>query len=124
MTQFAVLFIIGLLSGVISGMGIGGGTILIPALVLFANAGQHAAQSVNLIFFIPTAIIALIVHVKNKRVDFKLALPIIVVGLVGAFFGAKLAVATKGEVLRQWFGLFLIAMGAYEIFRKGSAGER
>jgi len=55
-----VLFLIGLASGIISGMGIGGGAILIPALVFFV---------------IPTAVIALIVHIKNKRVNFKLTIP-------------------------------------------------
>jgi uncharacterized membrane protein YfcA len=124
MTQFAVLLIIGLLSGVISGMGIGGGAILIPALVLFVNVDQHIAQSVNLIFFIPTSIISLFVHIKNKRVDIKTALPIIATGLAGAFAGSKLAAATEGEVLGKWFGIFLLAMGGYEFFRKGSKKDK
>jgi len=82
-----MLFLIGLVSGIVSGMGIGGGTILIPALVLFAKPDQHIAQSVNLIFFIPTAVVALIIHIKNRRIDFKTAIPIVVFGILGAFIG-------------------------------------
>lgn len=114
-----VLFLIGLASGIISGMGIGGGAILIPALILFVNPEQHIAQSVNLLFFIPTAIIALIIHIKNKRVRFKIAVPIILAGFIGAFLGSRLALALPGPVLKRWFGVFLLCMGVYEMFRKG-----
>lgn len=118
MLQSVILFLIGLASGVISGMGIGGGTILIPALVLFVKPEQHIAQSVNLLFFIPTAVIALIVHIKNKQIDFKMAVPIIVCGLAGAFLGSRLALTMQGPSLRRWFGIFLVCMGIYEMFRK------
>lgn len=113
-----ILFLIGLASGIISGMGIGGGAILIPALVIFAQPEQHIAQSVNLLFFIPTAIIALIVHIKNKNIDFKMALPIILAGLVGAFFGSRFAISLPGAQLKKFFGIFLLAMGIYELIRK------
>lgn len=117
--ELILLFLTGLLSGIISGMGIGGGTILIPALVLLVNPSQHVAQSVNLLFFIPTAVIALIVHIKHKRIDFKMAIPIIIFGLIGAFTGSRLAMSLPGNSLRKWFGVFLLGMGAYEIFLKG-----
>jgi len=110
-----ILFIIGLAAGIISGMGIGGGTILIPALVLFVKPGQHIAQSVNLLFFIPTAVVALIIHIKNKRIDFKMAVPIIISGLAGAYLGSRLALMLQGPDLKKWFGFFLLAMGIYEL---------
>ncbi|HOM01675.1 MAG TPA: sulfite exporter TauE/SafE family protein [Acetivibrio sp.] len=113
-----LLFLIGLASGIISGMGIGGGAILIPALVLFVNPNQHIAQSVNLLFFIPTAVIALIVHIKNKRVNFKLTIPIVIFGLVGAFLGSRLAVSLPGVSLKRYFGIFLLVLGFYEMLRK------
>lgn len=113
-----VLFLIGLASGIISGMGIGGGAILIPALVFFVNPDQHIAQSVNPLFFIPTAVIALIVHIKNKRVNFKLTIPIVIFGLVGAFLGSKLAVSLSGASLKRYFGMFLLILGFYEMVRK------
>lgn len=113
-----ILFLIGLVSGIISGMGIGGGTVLIPALVIFANPDQHVAQSVNLIFFIPTAVIALIVHIKNKKIDFKAAIPIIIFGLLGAYTGSRLAISLPGPLLKKYFGIFLLILGLYEIVRK------
>jgi len=113
-----ILFLIGLISGIISGMGIGGGTILIPALVIFAKPDQHVAQSVNLIFFIPTAVIALIVHIKNKRIDFSVAIPIIVCGLLGAYIGSRLAITLPGPVLKKYFGFFLLVLGIHEMLRR------
>lgn len=118
--NFFILFIIGLAAGIISGMGIGGGTILIPALVLYLKPEQHIAQSVNLLFFIPTAIIALIIHTRNKRIDYKMAAPIVLFGLTGAFLGSRLALTLHGTDLRRWFGVFLLAMGIYEMLRKVS----
>lgn len=113
-----ISILIGALAGVISGMGIGGGTILIPALSFFLHTEQHIAQGVNLLYFIPTAIIALIVHIKNKKVDFKIAIPIILLGIVGAVGGSCLATVIKGGLLKRMFGVFLLAMGLYEFFKK------
>lgn len=114
-----ILYIlIGLVSGIISGMGIGGGTILIPALSIFYSMEQHEAQNINLIYFIPTAIIAIISHLKNGNVEKKLVPKLVVWGLIGAFAGAFIAVKMEGELLRKAFGFFLLAMGLYEIFKK------
>jgi uncharacterized protein len=113
-----ILFLIGLLSGIISGMGIGGGAILIPALYIFIKPEQHILQSVNLLFFIPTAIIALIVHIRNKVINFKGALSIIFTGLIGVYLGTKLALALPSVILKKWFGVFLLLMGIYELIRK------
>lgn len=118
-----LLILIGLASGIISGMGIGGGAILIPALVFLFAIDQHAAQGINLVFFIPTAVIALVIHIRNKKVDFGTAWPIVVGGLAGAFFGARMAVSMESAVLRKWFGVFLLLMGAYEALRKGKADK-
>ena len=111
-----IVILIGLAAGIISGMGIGGGAILIPALVIFVNPEQHVAQSVNLLFFIPTAIVALTIHIKHKNVDFKKGIPILICGLGGAILGSKIALAIDGEILKKVFGFFLLAMGLYEIF--------
>jgi len=118
-TRTVILFLIGLAAGIISGMGMGGGAILIPALVLAINPEQHIAQSVNLLFFVPTAVIALAIHIKNKQIDFKMAWPIIISGLCGAFLGSMLAAQLGGGQLKKLFGWFLIAMSLYEMFRKG-----
>jgi len=113
-----IIILIGLAAGIISGMGIGGGAILLPALVIFVNPEQHVAQSVNLLFFIPTAIVALAIHIKHKNVDFKTGIPIMLFGLVGAILGSEIALAMDGEILRKIFGIFLLVMGLYELFVK------
>ena len=107
----------GFLSGIISGMGIGGGTVLIPALTMFLNINQHTAQGVNLLFFIPTAIIALIIHKKNGNLDIKTAIPLMLWGLIGALCGSLLAIKIKPEILKRLFGGFLFLMGGYEIYK-------
>lgn len=100
----------GLLSGVAAGMGMGGGTILIPALTLLGGLGQHAAQGVNMLAFVPAAIAALIVHAKEKRVDFKSSLPVLLGGVAGALPGVLLCAWISGAWLRRAFGAFLLAL--------------
>lgn len=112
------LAIIGFFAGIIGGMGMGGGTILIPALILFASADPKIAQSVNLLSSIPMTIIALIIHIRNKNVVFSLIIPIALFGVMGAIFGSFLANYLSSEVLRKIFGGFLLIVGIIEI-RKG-----
>lgn len=117
-----ILFLIGLLSGIISGMGIGGGTILIPALTLFFGFEQKLAQNINLIYFIPTAIIAIITHSKNDNLEKKGLFKIILFGLIGALAGSFIAVNLDSKILRKIFGWFLLFMGFLEIL-KGKSGK-
>ena len=117
--------LVGFCAGIISGMGIGGGTILIPALLFLTDITQQQAQGVNLIYFIPTAITALITHQKKGSLDWKTAKPLAAMGLVGAAAGAFLAVSLESELLRKIFGGFLFLMGLSEIFKKKKdKGER
>jgi len=113
-----MLSIIGLISGIISGMGIGGGTVLIPALIFFTSLNQHQAQGVNLFTFIPIASVAVITHFKNKNIEVKIWLPLTITGLIGAFFGAKLALNISSNILRRMFGFFLFGMAIYQFFYK------
>lgn len=112
-----ILFVTGILSGIISGMGIGGGCILIPALVIITSIEQHAAQSINLIYFIPTALVALAVHIIKKNIEFKIAVPVALAGMIGAFAGSKLAISMEGGFLRKLFGTFLLVVGIYELVK-------
>lgn len=111
-----ILSIIGFFSGIISGMGIGGGSILIPALVLFYHLEQQQAQGINLIAFLPLSIIALITHHKNGNIDFSFAKLIILGGIIGAIIGSLLAVKIDPLKLRKYFGIFLLTIGIYEFF--------
>lgn len=113
-----LFFIIGLASGVISGMGIGGGSILIPALIFFSPLSQHQAQGINLVVFIPSSIAALIIHHKNKSIEYKISMPIILSGIISAIGGSLLATYTSPEFLRKLFGIFLFAIGLLEFFSK------
>ena len=62
--------LIGMISGIVSGTGMGGGTILIFLLTFMMGIEQHVSQATNLIFFIPTSIVAIIINIKNKNIDF------------------------------------------------------
>ncbi|MBQ9786036.1 MAG: TSUP family transporter, partial [Clostridia bacterium] len=62
----------GLGGGLVGGMGMGGGTLLIPIMTLFLGLDQHLSQAINLLVFIPTGILAVIIHAKNKLIDFKI----------------------------------------------------
>ncbi len=116
-----MLFVlIGIIAGLIGGMGIGGGTILIPALVLFTHIPQKTAQSVNLITFLPVAIIALIIHTRESRVKYNIALFIIIFALFGALIGSRLAIHVSVYWLRKLFGIFLLIMGIYEFLIRDS----
>lgn len=111
-----ILFAIGLAAGIIGGMGIGGGTILIPFLTIFLNINQHKAQSVNLITFIPMAVVALIIHIRQKNVLMKYLPPLIAGGIIGSIAGSYISISLSSVLLRKIFAIFLLVMGFYEIF--------
>ena len=108
--------LIGLAAGIISGMGIGGGMILIPAAVFFLSLSQKDAQSVNLFYFLPTAIAALIVHTKNKRVEYPKTLWLVISGIPCSMLGAYAALKMSNELLGRFFGVFLAVFGVAEIY--------
>lgn len=109
--------IIGFLGGIIGGMGMGGGTILIPMLILFCNIDPKIAQSVNLLSSIPMSLVALLIHAKNKNVVFNLVIPIALFGIVGSIVGSLVANYISSDLLRKVFGVFLLLIGIYEIKR-------
>ena len=108
--------IIGLISGIVSGTGMGGGTILIFLLTFLCGLEQHVAQATNLIFFIPTSIVAIIVNIKNKNIDLKLATIISIFGIIGAIIGANLSIHTNVYKLKKLFGIFLAIIAIHEIY--------
>ena len=108
--------IIGVISGIVSGTGMGGGTILIFLLTYLCNIEQHIAQATNLIFFIPTSIIAIIVNAKNRNIYVKLGIIISLYGILGAIIGANLSIHLDMKSLRKYFGIFLLIISAHEIY--------
>ena len=108
--------LIGVVSGIVSGMGMGGGTILIFLLTFLIGIEQHMAQATNLIFFIPTSIVAIIVNIKNRNLDLKLAIIISIFGILGAIIGANISLHTDVNILKKCFGIFLAIIAINEIY--------
>lgn len=108
--------LIGIFSGIFSGVGMGGGTILIILLTIFAGLEQHVAQATNLVYFIPTAISAIIVNYKEKNIDTKLAKIISITGIIGAIIGAIISINTDVQKLRKFYGIFLAIIAIHEIY--------
>ena len=111
-----VELLIGLVSGIVSGTGMGGGTILIFLLSFILGIEQHVAQATNLVFFVPTAIVAILVNFKNKNIDTKLAIFISIFGIVGAIIGANISIHMNVEILKKCFGIFLSVITVNEIY--------
>ena len=112
--EFLYYALAGIAGGVLGGMGMGGGTVLIPLLSIFLGVAQHQAQALNLIAFLPMAVIALIIHFTNGLVEWKKAIFIIVPALHFAVLGCFAAQQAEGEILRRIFGGFLIALSAFQ----------
>ena len=108
----------GLLTGVLSGFGVGGGTLLLVYMTAVAGLDQHLAQGINLLYFLPAALLALPSHVKNGYVEKSALVPTILSGLVCAGLGAWAATAMEMGVLRRCFGGFLVLVGLGELLGK------
>lgn len=106
------LILSGVVSGIVGGMGMGGGTLLIPILTIFLTFKQKNAQAINLLVFIPMSIVALIIHIKNKLVDLKVGIPIICSGLLFSIIGSLLADYIGNDVLQKIFAVFLLLVGS------------
>ncbi len=108
----------GAATGVLSGFGVGGGTLLLIYLTAVLGMDQHQAQGINLLYFLPAAATALPSHIENGYIDKKTALPAIAAGLVGTAAAAWAATALDVGLLRRFFGAYLLVIGVRELFRK------
>lgn len=109
-------FLTGIISGTVSGTGMGGGTILILILSVFMGIDQHIAQATNLVFFVPTSITAIITTIKDKLINWRIGVPVAIAGVIGAIFGARISVKMDVNHLKKYFGVFLILITIYEIY--------
>ena len=116
--SFIVCILVGLVCGVISAFGIGGGSLLMIWLTAVMSMDQRLSQGINLLYFIPTAVAALIVHSKNNLVKWSVALPAIACGAVTAAIFAWIGNQMELNLLRKLFGGFLIIIGIIELFKK------
>ena len=108
----------GLFSGILGSMGLGGGAVLIIYLSLFTKTEQLTAQGINLLFFIPIAILTTIIYAVKKKIKWKTDFKIILWGLLGATTGLTLTSFLGGELTGKIFGGMLVFLGAKEIFTK------
>lgn len=110
--------VVGVLSGVIASMGLGGGFVLLIWLTLFQNTPQREAQGINLMFFLPIALISVIMHCRAGLIDKKLVWSLVPGGIIGAVLGTLGSQAIGNDLLRKLYALFLLAFGLRELFRK------
>lgn len=108
-------FIVGLATGVLSGFGVGGGSLLMLYLTLFANVQQYAAGGVNLLYFIACAPAALWSHVKNGLIDRQAVIWCTLAGLPVSVAAAFLAARMDVSLLRRAFGALLLYIGIREL---------
>ena len=107
---------IGIFAGICTGLGMGGGSMLILLLTLVLNMEQHIAQATNLIFFIPSALVSIIFNTKKKLINLKNAIFFITFGVIGAICGAIVSENLPVATLRKFFGIFLLLISGYEIY--------
>ena len=123
---FLVLFLCGVAGGVPAGMGMGGGTVLIPLLTLF-GVPQTCAQAVNLVAFLPMAALALPVHAKSGLLRGEGLVPLVLSALVFSALGSLCAAVLPSALLERAFGAFLIVLALLRLaahFRKNRARDR
>ena len=113
-------FLIGIVTGIISGFGIGGGSLLVLYMTAVLDVSQYTAGGINLLYFIGCAPAALIGHLRQRTVDLRTALWCIVGGVVSAIPTSLLAGNINTDLLRRLFGGLLI----YVAIREWRAGKR
>ena len=115
--SFYIYLILGFLGGVPAGMGMGGGTVTIPLLVLFGGVEQKIAQAANLFSFLPMSLGALKVHSQNGLLQTKGILWLILPALTLSALGSFLIFYLSSELLRKGFGVFLLCLAAFGVYK-------
>lgn len=114
--RFLMFLLAGFAGGVLGGMGMGGGTVLIPILTVLCGVSQHMAQAVNLLSFLPMAAVSLRVHANNGLLDTKNILWMIVPATALSALGGILVQGVTGGALRVGFGVFLCLLSLYQFY--------
>ncbi len=124
MINIILYLLLGLFGGALSGLiGIGGGTIFVPALIYLFGLTQHQAQGTTLALLIPPiGLLAALTYYKNGYVNLTIAVFVCLGFFIGGLVGAKLAVGLSNEILRKVFGSVILLIALYMIFGKGSNG--
>ena len=113
------LVVLGLVAGIFAaGLGVGGGLLFVPALVVLFGFEQQLAQGTSLAVILPTAVVATIVHHRRGRVVWPLATWVAAGGVGGAVVGSRIALALDGALLRRLFATLLLVLVARILYRK------
>lgn len=120
MNEIVVLLIIGLAAGYLSGLiGIGGGIVIVPALVYLLSVNQKTAQGTTLfMFLLPIGILGVYNYYKAGHIDFKTAGIMAVTFLVGSYLGSKTAIAFDTKLVKQIFAVVIILIGIKMLWNK------
>lgn len=105
-------------SGLLGSLGMGAGAILLLYLRIYGGMEQLAAQGVNLIFFLPIAVLSILIHAKNRLIVWKAAAVCIAAGLPAVFLGVWLGNYMGGNLLSKLFAVMLLFIGIRELFQK------
>lgn len=111
-----VMLIVGTLLGFLSGLGIGGGSLLILWLTMVLHTDPLTARSINLLFFIPSALVACALRIKQGNLKIKPLLPAIIAGCAAAAVFSWISTVLDVAILRKLFGIVLVAAGLRELF--------
>lgn len=107
--------IVGFFAGLTASMGLGGGFVLMVYLTIFAGVAQSAAGGINLVFFLPIALVSAVFHFRNGLVRRDLLPLLCVAGLVGAACGVFLMNYVNDSMLRKLFAALLLVVGVKEV---------
>lgn len=118
MLDIIVAVVIGIMTGIVSGMGFGGGTILIIYLTVILGMPQIVSQGINLIYFIPTAAIAIIAHLKAHRIEKNGVVFLTSFSVIGAITGSLIAGILDSQQLKKLFSVGLLILGVYELIKE------
>ncbi len=116
--SFYLYLILGFLGGIPAGMGMGGGTVTIPLLVLVGGVGQKLAQSANLFAFLPMSLFALKKHKENGLLQTQGILWSMIPALLLSIVGSLVATALPSDYLQKGFGVFLILLALWTFVKQ------
>lgn len=118
--EIILLVVIGFLAGIVGGsLGLGGGIIIVPALVFILGFTQHEAQGTSLaVLLFPIGILGVINYAKNGYVNYKYAVILIIAFILGSYLGSVISVHLPDKILKKVFGIFLLLISLKIILNK------
>ena len=123
MDSFPVTLLIGTILGFLTGLGIGGGSLLMVWLTAVLGLEAATARSINLLFFVPAALVACAMRIKQGHLKVKPLLPAIIAGCAAAAIFSFVSTILNVEILKKLFGIILLAAGLRELFYKSKNGS-